>query len=278
MKHLTAALMLSLACALSACGGASESPATPQDSAYFLPQDNIINIEGVQVRYRDEGPRDGRTIVMIHGFTSSLESWDVLTQDLTADFRLIRLDLPGHGLTGPDPQARYTNEETVLFLENFLRAIEVDSPILVGNSLGGLVAWRLAAKSPDMASQLVLLSPGGFSINGVAEDPIEVPILVKLYLTKAPEAGVKQATSALFADSSKLSDARVKQVRDMMLRPGNGDAFVARAASFTLPNPTADLASVQTPTLIIWGDNDIMVPVAQAEEFAAVMPNATVKI
>lgn len=278
MKFLTTTLMLSVAMSLVACGPKAETPTKTQESAYFLSQDKVINLDGVKVRYRDEGPQEAQTIVMVHGFTSSLETWDALADDLKANFRIIRLDLPGHGLTGPDPQARYTNEQSVLFLESFLEAVDVDAPVLIGNSLGGLLSWRVAAKSPDLASKLVLIAPGGFSINGVGDDPIAVPMMVKLYLTKAPQAGIKQATSALFSDPSKLSEDRQKEVRDMMLVPGNGDAFVARAASFTLPDPMSDLASVTMPSLLIWGQDDVMVPVTHAEKFVAAMPNADVKI
>ncbi len=215
---------------------------------------------------------------MVHGFTSSLETWDALAADLAADFRTVRLDLPGHGLTGPDPQARYTNDDTVDVLGPFLTALNIENPVLIGSSLGGLVSWRLAAKSPDAVSKLVLIAPGGFSINGVTETPADVPLMVKLYLTKAPEAGVKQATAALFADPAKLSPERVKTVLDMMTWPGNGEAFAARAAAFTLPAPEQDLASVSAPTLIIWGDKDVMVPPEHGEKFTAVMPNAALKI
>jgi len=278
MKVFSKALVFSIACALSACGSQTEAPYKAQESSYFLSLDQVIDIDGIKVRYRDEGPRDGQPLILVHGFTSSLETWDPLAYDLQSDYRVIRLDLPGHGLTGPDPEARYTNEETVDFLADFIETVGVEKPVLVGNSLGGLASWRLAVRSPELVSKLVLIAPGGFSINGVGDDPVAVPMMVKLYLTKAPQAGVKQATSALFSDPTKLSEDRLKEVRDMMLVPGNGDAFVARAASFTLPDPTQDLESIGAPSLLIWGQGDFMVPVAHAEKFAKAMPNAQLKI
>ena len=265
------------ACALASCSSKTEDTVPQQVNPYYLAQDKTITVDGADIRYRDEGLKGGETLVMVHGFTSSLETWDALAENLKADYRIIRLDLPGHGLTGPDPQGRYTNEETVEFLGQFLEKIKVQSPILIGNSLGGLVSWRLAAKSPHKVSKLILIAPGGFSINGVTDKPVHVPLMVKMFLTKAPAAGVKHATSALFADPSKLTVARLKEVRDMMVVPGNGDAFVARAASFTLPDPIADLQAVAAPTLIIWGEKDVMVPVVQGVKFSENMPNATLK-
>ncbi|WP_371395688.1 alpha/beta fold hydrolase [Fretibacter rubidus] len=259
---------------LAACSGEPADDFMVKDSPYFNASDALITIDGLPIRYRDEGAKGAPTIVMIHGFTSSLETWDGVADILKGDYRIIRLDLPGHGLTGPDAQARYSNADTVRFVSDFLDALDIQNPTLVGNSLGGLVAWRLAQSRPDGVAKLVLISPGGFSINGVTETPVAVPLMVKLYLTKAPEAGVRQATAALYGDPSKLSETRLRTIMDMMERPGNGDAFVTRAETFTLPDPNHDLKTVATPTLILWGDKDIMVPPAHGEKFAATMPNA----
>lgn len=250
----------------------------PTTSPYFTSQDKVIEIDGLNLRYRDEGPKAAPVLLMVHGFTSSLESWDGLTAEVSDDFRVIRFDLPGHGLTGPDFRDRYSNEETVEFLSKFITALDIKQPVIIGNSLGGLISWRYAHANPDKVKALVLLSPGGFSINGVTEDPVPVPLMVKLYLTSAPEAGVKQALQSLFADPTKLPAERITLFRDMMKVPGNGDAFVARAAAFTLPDPASDLAAVATPTLILWGDQDVMVATDHGQKFVSAMPNATLKI
>ncbi|GGX73147.1 alpha/beta hydrolase [Litorimonas cladophorae] len=266
---------IGLGMGLTACGNPSGPVVTsPMENPYFKATDKMVTVNGVSLRYREEGNIDAPTLVMIHGFTSSLETWDALAADLSDDFRLIRLDLPGHGLSGTDPLSDYSNTRTVEVFNAFVKALDLETPTLLGNSLGGLVAWRAVVANPDIASKLVLISPGGFSINGVTETPVEVPMMVKYYLTKAPEAGVKQASAALFGDASKVSETRISQMRDLMLQPGNGDAFVARAGQFTLPNPEGDLAKVEQPTLIIWGDRDVMVPPEQGQEFANIMPNA----
>lgn len=264
---------------LSACS--PNSPPSVDSSAptspYFLTSDTRVTIDDVEIRYRDEGPKNAPTIVMVHGFTSSLETWDTLANDLKSDYRIIRLDLPGHGLSGIDPSGDYSNARTVRLFSLLLKQLNLDDVTVIGNSLGGLVAWRGALDNPVTIGNLVLISPGGFSINGVTDTPVEVPMMVKLYLTKAPSAGVKQASKALYGDPIKLTDARLKVIEDMMKRSGNGDAFVARAGQFTLPAPEADLQNLTVPTLIIWGDKDIMVPPNHGPKFVAVMPNAILK-
>lgn len=278
MRLFHAIIFMAMSLLMTACDPKSDVLSAAENSPYFTGQDQFVSVDGLGVRYREEGPRDGPAIIMVHGFTSSLETWDLLAAELKDEYRVIRMDLPGHGLTGPDPQGRYTNEDTVRFLAEFIDALNVEKPVLVGNSLGGLVSWRLAATSSEALSGLILISPGGFSINGVTDKPVEVPLMVEMYLTKAPMAGIKRATTALYADPEKLTEARINSVRDMMLWPGNGEAFVARAASFTLPDPTDDLSNITVPTLIVWGDKDVMVPLAHGSKFVAALPNAKLKI
>lgn len=278
MKPFTFVLTIIVSFLLVSCGLNETKVSSVTDSPYFLKADKIIDIDGVTIRYREEGDVTKPTLLMVHGFTSSLETWDALSENLKADFHIVRLDLPGHGLTGPDPQERYSNEETVTILSQFIDALKLDRPTLIGNSLGGLVAWRLAEQSPEKVSKLVLIAPGGFSINGVTEEPVDVPMMVKFYLKNAPLAGVKQGTAALFADPAKLSEDRVTEIRDLMLQPGNGDAFVTRAARFTLPDPTEALKSLSVPTLILWGDKDVMVPVSHSTDFGSLIPNAQLKV
>ena len=278
MRFFAVIFVSALILGISSCNKNLAESSVATESPYFNNADHIVNVEGLDVRYRDEGLKNAKALIMVHGFTSSLESWDALSENLANDYRVIRPDLPGHGLTGPDSQKRYSNEETVVFLSKFIDALDIETPVLIGNSLGGLVSWRVAAQLPEKISELVLVSPGGYSINGVTDEPVDVPMMLKFYLTKAPEAGVRQATSSLYADPEALSEERVTTIQYMMQRPGNGDAFVERLSVFTLPDPTIDLEKVKSPTLVVWGQQDKMIPVSQADWFSDALPDATLKI
>ncbi|PHR91763.1 MAG: alpha/beta hydrolase [Robiginitomaculum sp.] len=280
MRHF---MVLGLAMLGTACSQNVETPvpvpdatheAVKIDDPYFTSADRVLEMDGLHVRYRDEGKADAPVLVLIHGFSHSLEGWDGLSAGLTDTYRVVRMDLPGHGLTGPDARARYSNADTVVFVEQFLDALDIKNATLVGSSLGGLVAWRLAQTHPERVDKLVLIAPGGYSINGVTEVPAPVPDMAKYYFTQAPMVAVSAANKALYSDPSKLSEARIIQIQHMMTREGNGEAMLLRAASFTLPEPTADLADVQAPTLLLWGDKDAMVPVAHGEKFVSAMPTA----
>lgn len=254
---------------LVACSSAVETSLTIEDSPYFSAFDQVVTIDGDRIRYRVEGPDGAPTLILLHGFTDSLHGWDRLTAELDDDFRIIRPDLPGHGLSGANGAGDYSNEALAKFVGTFIRETTDSPPIVIGNSLGGLAAWRLAVEDPDAIASLVLIAPGGVPHNGVTETPLKVPAMLQFYLNKAPEAGVRMALQSMYGDPERLDEADIVRFGALMRQPGNGEAFIARAAQFTLPDPADDLTRISTPTLIIWGEADSVLPPAHADIFDA---------
>lgn len=252
---------------LAACSGGDAVLDGPEQSVYFAATDQIIDLEGQTIRYRESGSENAPSLVLLHGFTDSLHTWDALADVLDDEFHVLCPDLPGHGLSGSSPDDDYSNAELVDFVGAFLDATGTQDAILVGNSLGGIAAWRYAAGS-DTVRGLVLLAPGGVPHNGVGDTPLDVPAMLKFYLKGAPEAGVKAALQAMYADPSKVTQARITEFRDMMKEGGHGDAFVARAGAFTLPDPAPDMNKIMVPTIVIWGAQDVVLPPAHADVFA----------
>lgn len=244
------------------------------DSPYWTEADRIVIVSGQPVRVRIEGPERAPPLILIHGFSVSLESFDAWAADLAADYRVIRPDLPGHGLTGPDPQRRYSVPQTAQFVGDLMDALDIERAILGGNSLGGLAAWSYAADHPDRVTALILVAPGGYSINGVTEEPIAVPPAVEAYLRNAPAIFVSAATAGLYGDPSRMDPAQPRRVATLMARDGNGAAMVERLQVFTLPDPTADLARVTAPTLILHGGADRMIPLDHSRRMSETIPDA----
>ena len=244
-------------------GDAVTAPATP---------DRFLTVDGVRFRLRDEGPRTAPAIVLIHGFTFSLDSWDAWAADLSRDNRVIRFDLAGHGQSGPDPDERYDTATRVRQLGLLLDALHVRKATVAGNSFGGLVAWNFAARSPSRVDRLILVDSAAFSINGVTEKPVPVPPAMRAYLLAPSPAAVAYSAAAIFAHPERLSAARLDQMRALIAR--NGPALVAHLEQFTLPDPKAALATIKAPTLILWGRADKVVPVAQADQLAAAIPGS----
>ncbi len=262
---------------LAACSGDDADLDGPEQSVYFAALDQIIDLDGQTIRYRESGPSDAPSIVMLHGFTDSLHTWDALVDALDDDFHVLRPDLPGHGLSGPSPDGDYSNEGLVDFVGAFLDATGTQDSILVGNSLGGLAAWRYAAGS-DAVRGLVLLAPGGVPYADIGEEPSQVPALMKLFLKSAPEVGVRQMLNSLHAEPSHVRDEMVTRYRDLMRVEGNGDAFVERAAQFAFPAPESTMARVSAPTIVIWGAQDVILASQQSEVFRANIPQIEVNI
>lgn len=270
-------LPLVFALILAACSGDNADLDGPEQSVYFAASDQIIDLDGQTIRYRESGPSDAPSIVMLHGFTDSLHTWDALVDALDDDFHILRPDIPGHGLSGPSPDGDYSNEALVDFVGAFLDATGTQDAILVGNSLGGLAAWRYAAGS-DAVRGLVLLAPGGVPYADIGEEPSQVPTLMKLFLKSAPEVGVRQMLNSLHAEPSLVRDEMVTRYRDLMRVEGNGDAFVERAAQFAFPAPESTMARVSAPTIVIWGAQDVILASQQAEVFRANIPQIEVNI
>lgn len=236
--------------------------------------ERMVEAAGMTWRVREDGSAGAPVIVLMHGFSHSLESFDSWAGLLSDDYRIIRFDLPGHGVTGPRSDNAYSNDDTAAHVAELLDALELDRFVIGGSSLGGLVAWRYAAHHPDRVAGLVLASPGGYSINNVGDEPVEVPVPVQLYLRLVPDAGVRMASQALYGDPSRLSEERIAQIGQMMRQAGVGEALIARLEQFTLPDPEPLLATIDAPTLILWGTADAIVPAAHAPRFESVMPDA----
>ena len=112
---------------------------------YTNTESEFMDLDGMKVHYRDEGnPSDSIPLVLIHGTSSSLHTWDAWVQDLLPSHRIIRLDMPAFGLTGPNPQQDYSLDYYAHFLHEFLGKLSVKHIYLAGNSLGGSIAWHYA--------------------------------------------------------------------------------------------------------------------------------------
>lgn len=256
-------------------GCAPETPASaPAAAVPTEPVIRTITIDGAQIRVSEEGPADAPVIVLLHGFMMSLESWDGWAERLSDEYRIIRYDLLGHGMTGPDPLERYAPDERVAVLEALLDALGIERAILGGNSFGGLVAWRFAATHPERIDRLILVDSGAYSIYGVTENPVPVPEMMRGYLLAAPIAGVQASAAQIYADPSRLPEGRIVQIQQMMARPGNGEAAIGHLEEFVLPDPEADLGRVAAPTLILWGEADQIIPLGHASRIEAAIPDA----
>ena len=237
---------------------------------------SFIDINGINVHYRDEGVyHDSIPIVLIHGTGSSLHAYDIWSNNLKKTKRVVRMDLPAFGLTGPFLNNDYSITNYTTFLKDFLDNLNISQCILVGNSLGGEIVWRFALKEPVMARKLILIDPGGYPVISksvpMAFKLAKIPILNKFLTHIIPRFVIRSSIENVYFDKSKVSDSLVNRYFDLTLRKGNREAIVERLkVSTTLTDVTNtydNIKKIKQTTLIIWGSNDQLIPVENAYKF-----------
>jgi pimeloyl-ACP methyl ester carboxylesterase len=230
----------------------------------------------VRLRLRDTGPRDAPAVILLHGFGASLDTWEPWAQALSARYRVIRFDLPGFGLTGPDPTGDYTDAREMKILAGLMDQLDVDHASLIGNSLGGRIVWNFAALHPERVTRIVLVSPDGFASPGFAYDtPPKAPLMMQALPYIAPRGLLRANLAVAYAHPENLSEATLTRYRDMLLAPGVRPAILARMGQVILRDPAPTLARIQAPTLLLWGEQDGMIPIANAADYLRDMPHAT---
>jgi pimeloyl-ACP methyl ester carboxylesterase len=252
---------------------------TELEALYAGPPSQFITVSGLRVHVRDTGPAtpgaQAPTVLLLHGFGASLHTWDDWALTLDKTHRVIRLDLPGAGLTGADPTGDYSDTRGLQIINGLLDTLGVAQAVVVGHSMGGRLAWRLAAEQPQRVSQLVLIAPDGFASPGFEfGKPPEVGISVRAMRHVLPKALLRASLAPAYADASRLNDSTVDRYYDMLLAPQVRAALIARMEQLVLQEPTPWLARIQAPTLLLWGEKDMMIPLANADAYLRALPPA----
>ena len=236
----------------------------------------MIDVDGLQVHYKETGPQDAPVLLLLHGFGSSLQTWDEWSVKLDPKYRVIRLDLPGFGLTGASPLNDYSEEKDVAILTHFADKLGLDKFSVIGHSMGGKMAWSLAAAQPDRVQALVLMAPDGFpEAKDFGTKPYEVPAVIGFVKYFLPKYFVKKSIEPAFADAEALNDALVSRYYDMLRAPGVRGAILDRSNQTIYTDPVPRLKKIKAPTLLIWGEQDQMIPNSNAQSYAGVLLNST---
>ena len=239
---------------------------------YGSPTQHVVEVDGLHINYQDSGPPDAPALLLLHGFGSSLQTWDAWTPQLASKFRVIRLDLPGFGLTGESPTQNYSEGQDLATLVDFVNKLKLPTYAIVGHSMGGKMAWSLAAAQPDRVKALVLMAPDGFSPEMQwGTKPYEVPATMGLMKYALPKYFVRGFLDAAYADPKWLTEHVVTRYHDMLRAPGVRGAILDRADQTVSTNPIPRLKQIKAPTLLLWGENDRMIPSSNAANYASVL-------
>lgn len=154
--------------------------------------------------------------------------------------------------------------------------LDVERASLVGNSIGGRIAWMFAAEHPERVEKLVLISPDGFASPGFdyGKKP-EVPASVKLMHYVLPKPLLRMSLAPAYANPAVLTDALATRYHDLMRAPGSRDALIARMEQTVLVDPVPLLKKISAPTLLLWGEQDALIPLSNAADYVKAIPRVT---
>jgi pimeloyl-ACP methyl ester carboxylesterase len=243
---------------------------------YLASPGDLRTIVGASLHVRDTGPRDAPALILLHGFGSSLHTWEPWARALDRTYRVIRFDFPGSGLSAPDPTGSYADVRSMQLLAALMDTLRVTRATVIGNSMGGRIAWSFAARYPERVDKLVLISPDGFASPGFEYGtPAEVPLALPLMRYAMPTSMFRMSLEPAYADQRALTDSLATRYYDLMLAPGARDAMLQRLRQTILTDPVPRLRQIQAPTLLLWGQQDAMIPFSNAADYMKALPHAT---
>lgn len=270
--RMAAGFLLGVVSVLLLAGAALFGAPFPHERAVALyggGESQFLNFpDGTQAHYRDQGNAEGAPVVLLHGEGASLETWEAWVDVLGDRYRMISVDLPGHGLTGRTVRREYSRLGMTNFVLRFAHELELEEFVLVGHDLGGAVAWNLARYRPQRVSQLVLLTPDGIGTVPTAPTWYErlTATLAASDTTRhllrwmGPRWQVAGELRRSFYHEALATPEMIDRYWQLGRLDGNREVTRTRRAD----RPWVDLgrlnAGIEVPTLIIWGANDEVQP------------------
>jgi len=252
-----------------------DKPLAELQAKYLRAPQDMIDVAGTRLHVRDDGPHKAPAVLMLHGFGSSLQTWEPWAKSLENEFRVVRVDLPGSGLSPPDPSGIYTDARTIDVLVALLDRLGIAKTSVIGNSIGGRIAWRMAAAQPERVERLVLVSPDGFASPGFEYGKAPaLPSIVNLMRYVLPKALLRMNLKPAYGNPDALTEDTVTRYHDLMLAPGSRTAVLARMRQSVLVEPEPLLRSIHVPVLLVWGVKDAMIPIANAADYTRTLPDS----
>ena len=269
-------------------------PAEYVDKKYSNDESQFLTMEnGAKVHYRDEGDETKPVIVLVHGSNASLHTWEPWVEIFKADYRVISMDLPAHGLTGATPDKDYSSQAQVNTVQAVVSHLDVDTFVLGGNSMGGGVTWRYTLQQPEKVLAMLLVDSSGlpqFRRQPVAaegeskQSPLIFTLMSKAWFRTAaryldPYFLAVQGLKSAYNNSPVVTDELIDRYYELGIREGSREATISRFSGFgSRSREPVDVTPFNMPTLIMWGAEDALIPVSVADQFAATLSNNTLVV
>jgi len=227
---------------------------------------------GANIHYRDQGSKSAPALVMIHGMSSHLQTWEPLIAEMGDSYRILSLDLPGFGLTGPNPTGEYGPNAYIEAVLAVMDDTNIDKATIVGNSMGGWTAWRMGLSHPNRTNGLVLLDPWGAPGKGkeksnLAFKLMQSPIGKALMPHFTPRSIVKQSVLQSVERDEIVTPEMVDRYYELTRFPGNRKASLDAMERSNDLSAWSEISTLEMPVLIIWGREDRLIDVSRSEQF-----------
>lgn len=270
-------------------GWASDIPHDTLSAKYATGASDFLDLpSGARAHFRMQGNLDGKTIVLLHGSNASLHTWEPWIAELSDQFLIVTVDLPGHGLTGAVPSGDYSYAGMVAFLGEFVDALDLPRFVLGGNSMGGGVTLAFAQARPERLTHLILVDAAGTRMPAEGLEKIDRPLAFDLagrwytdwiFENVTPRGLVEEGLLKSVSVKSIVTEEMVDQYWELVRHPGNRQATAQRFASYR-QSGTGDMPveDIGLSSLIIWGDEDGLIPVEAGYAMDARMPNSELKV
>jgi len=234
-----------------------------------------IQVHGNKIRYLDYdnfSSKKSENLVLLHGIGASAERWSNVIPFLSKHFRTIVPDIIGFGYSDK-PTVEYNIPFFVKFLEDFLNSLGVKKASIGGSSFGGLVAAEFAIKNTNIVNKLILVSPAGTM--KTSTKTLEEYILASLYPT---HDNVWRAFINMAFDPRTVTEQTIEEFIDRMKLPNAKYAFMSTMLGIrNTTNLASRLNKILSPTIIVWGEQDDMIPVKNAEDYRNI-PNSNLQV
>jgi pimeloyl-ACP methyl ester carboxylesterase len=257
----------------------SDIPAEQLNAVYASPDSRFVEVYGMMAHCRITG--NGEPVVLLHDAQSSLHTWDGWTDTLSSRYKIISVDLPGFGLTGPHPRGSYSAFMYAEFLDSLTQKLGLDRFHLIGNGLGAQIAWQFASEKPQCVNKLILMNAPGFEekTSTLMDYFSSTPVINRVLWRITPESGIRIFLERVYADDALVTDSLVNRHLRMLLRPGNRKAYTDRASvKDNRPPVEAFIREIKAPTLIVWGAEDAMISPERAYQFHQKIPGSALRI
>ena len=284
-KWAAIALLVAIA-ALFAWGYAPDIPADELRAKYANAESEFVDLgDGLTVHLRDEGPKDAPALILLHGSNASLHTWQQWVDRLGKEYRIIRYDQPGHGLTGPHPKDDYSAAGFVDVVDRVAKNRGLSKFYLGGNSMGGWVTHEYAKAHPEKLRGIILVDAAGAPDAKPRKLPIgfriaRMPGISTLARVITPRDMIETSLKQSVSIQSVVTPAEIDEYWELLRYPGNREATAKRFALYGSRNTQTPLSAAtrKVPTLILWGDEDTLIPVEAAKWFQSTYSDSTAHI